>query len=371
MVTNRPPLVSILCLAYNQKNFIRETIEGFLMQKTNFSVEILINDDASSDGTKEIIEEYANKNDNVVGVFHQTNRYSSGERNLLIRYLLPKVQGRYIAVCDGDDMWTDPDKLQRQVNFLEENPDFSLVFHSVEVISDQKHGAVETVPNKTDDLTLERLVQDNFIPSNSVVYRARDAYNRMPTDFMPGDWYLHIFHARFGKIGFIDKPMAIYRTHTGGIWHGSSSPDLLFWKRYAQLQLNFFREVRQLFADDGIENRLYVDRAERIFILNIVNFYKNFGHDEIFFTNFFRTNSETLVRALSSLESQLGDAQGQIMKEAEAYRLSREELARKDDLLSTLESERDELLAAHSHGANYALHFAKDKFDRLLRRSHD
>ena len=121
-------LVSICCLAFNHEPYIRKCIEGFLMQKTCFSFEVLIHDDASTDKTAEIIREYEAKYPKIVkSIYQSENQYSKGIKVSQI-YQFPRAKGKYIAICEGDDYWTDPLKLQKQVDFLEKNEDYGLVY---------------------------------------------------------------------------------------------------------------------------------------------------------------------------------------------------------------------------------------------------
>lgn len=124
------PLVSICCLTYNHAPFIQKCLDGFLMQKTTFPIEILIHDDASTDGTDEIIKEYTRRYPNVIfPLFEEENKYShgyAGKMDIEFNYL--RAQGNYIAYCEGDDYWTDPYKLQKQVDFMESKPDCSVCF---------------------------------------------------------------------------------------------------------------------------------------------------------------------------------------------------------------------------------------------------
>jgi glycosyltransferase involved in cell wall biosynthesis len=120
------PLVSVCCITYNHEKYIRDAIEGFLIQKTNFPIEIIIHDDASTDSTADIVNEYAIKYPGLIVPIYQTeNQYSKGIKPWP-NFVFPRARGKYIALCDGDDYWTDPYKLQKQVEFLEENDDFSL-----------------------------------------------------------------------------------------------------------------------------------------------------------------------------------------------------------------------------------------------------
>lgn len=124
------PLVSICCVTYNHAPFIRKCLDGFLMQETSFSVEILIHDDASTDGTDEIIRDYTAKHpDKIFPLYEEENKYSNGYANKIDLFNYSRARGKYIAYCEGDDYWTDPLKLQKQVGFLETHPEYSVCWH--------------------------------------------------------------------------------------------------------------------------------------------------------------------------------------------------------------------------------------------------
>lgn len=126
------PLVSICCLTYNHAAFIRKCLDGFLMQQTSFPVEILIHDDASTDGTDDIVKEYTAKYpDKIFPLFETENKYSNGYKGKMdITFNYSRAKGKYIASCEGDDYWTDPLKLQKQVDFMESHTDYSVCFHA-------------------------------------------------------------------------------------------------------------------------------------------------------------------------------------------------------------------------------------------------
>lgn len=116
------PLVSICSITYNHALYIRQCLEGFLMQKTNFAFEVIINDDCSTDGTTEILKEYAEKYPHIIKpIFQQENQYQKGVRGMFQNIVLPRAHGKFIAICEGDDYWTDPLKLQKQVDFFQKN----------------------------------------------------------------------------------------------------------------------------------------------------------------------------------------------------------------------------------------------------------
>lgn len=135
----KTPLVSIICATYNQKKFIAQAIEGFLMQKVNFPIEIIIHDDASTDGTAEIVKTYEKKYPDLIkGIYQTENQYSKKVR-IWETILYPIARGKYIAECEGDDFWIDPQKLQKQVDFLEAHPDYSLVTHRYEMMTGENN----------------------------------------------------------------------------------------------------------------------------------------------------------------------------------------------------------------------------------------
>ena len=125
------PLVSICCLTYNHAPYIRDCLEGILAQQTNFPIEVLIHDDASTDGTDAIIRQYEQRYPNVIFPIYETeNQFNRGYAYKMdIEFNYTRARGKYIAYCEGDDYWTEPQKLQRQVDFMEAHPDYSVCFH--------------------------------------------------------------------------------------------------------------------------------------------------------------------------------------------------------------------------------------------------
>lgn len=147
------PLVSISCITYNHSNFIRECMDGFLMQKTNFPFEILIHDDCSTDGTKEIIENYAEKYPDIIKpLYEEENQYQNGKPAGSIVWNFPRAKGKYIAICEGDDYWTDPLKLQKQVDFLEAHQEYGMCYTNFNIYyqceGKQEYNLFDTNPKK-------------------------------------------------------------------------------------------------------------------------------------------------------------------------------------------------------------------------------
>ncbi len=251
----KSPMLSICCITYNHAGFIRQTLDGFVMQKTDFDYQIVIHDDASDDGTTEIIKEYAAKYpDLFVPIYQTENQYSKGKAPI-IDFMLDKLKGKYVAFCEGDDYWTDRSKLQKQVDFLEAHPDFSICFHPVKVVwedhsrEDSIFPTNEFIFNKH-VLELEDLLQRNFIQTNSAVYRWDLKKEEWPEkNFLPRDYMFHLIHAAKGKIGFLDDVMAVYRKHPGGVWNGCGKSDEWF-IRCGLLHARFYEIIQNKFGED-------------------------------------------------------------------------------------------------------------------------
>lgn len=244
------PLVTIICVTYNQEKYIAQALDSFLMQETNFDFEVLVHDDASTDKTTAIVKKYAQKHPDIIKpIFEKKNQYSQGKADF-IKDMHVAAKGKYLAQCEGDDYWIDPTKLQRQVDFLESHPDYAMCFHPVEVVFDKKEekNFIHPDPKQGKKFTVPELIKTNFIQSNSVMYKKQD-YKNVPHDVTPLDWYISLYHAQFGKIGFIDRVMSAYRRHHGGLWWASYKDNDIFWKQFGLTHLKFYSEVHKLYGE--------------------------------------------------------------------------------------------------------------------------
>jgi glycosyltransferase involved in cell wall biosynthesis len=220
------PVVSVFCITYNHVNFIRDAIEGFLMQETTFPVEIFIHDDASTDGTAEIVKEYAEKYPKLFWTVLQTeNQWSKGNKKILNDYL-QRQRGEFIALCEGDDYWISKEKLQKQVEVLEANPEASLVFHNAEV-KNYREGVVKSYifhsengkPIPCDTVETKDLLRDWFIPTASIVFRVYSNF-QIPQWFnncKSGDFPLQLILSTYGKFLYLNKLFSVHRLHSGGV----------------------------------------------------------------------------------------------------------------------------------------------------------
>lgn len=227
----REALVSVCVITYNHRNYISQCLESILMQQTNFPFEIILGEDESSDGTRELCIEYANKHDKIKLLLRSRKDviYINGKPSGRFNYIesAKAASGKYISICEGDDYWTDPHKLQKQVDFLEANPDYAICFHEAKKLYED--GTETLFNNIGHDATFNfyHLTQRNFISTASYVFRVHDHLHPLPGWFSKlsaGDWGLHLLNATKGKIFFMNECMSVYRIHSAGMW-SSMTPE--------------------------------------------------------------------------------------------------------------------------------------------------
>jgi glycosyltransferase involved in cell wall biosynthesis len=217
-VSQTTPKVSIWSITYNHVDYIEDCLEGILKQQTNFDFELIIGDDASTDGTSEILLDYAKKYPKIIKpIVHKTN---IGVFKNSIGHILPKLKGKYVAICEGDDYWIDPLKLQKQVDYLDNNSECALCFsHQLEV----NHLAKILNENKYEAKVYNTLdVVKGFIPgTQTILYRNFDCikyWMKRHENSPSQDRMLAYFCSLLGELHLIPELMAAYR-HTGkGVW---------------------------------------------------------------------------------------------------------------------------------------------------------
>jgi glycosyltransferase involved in cell wall biosynthesis len=217
-------MVSICCIAYNQEKFIADAIEGFLMQEVNFKYEILIHDDASQDGTADIIRSYEQKYPDLIKPIYQTvNQYSKGIK-VSSAFNRPRAKGKYVAFCEGDDYWTDPRKLQIQFDCLENNPDVVCCYHGDYVLKDNILNKESRIaPEYRRSYTsYEMMTAQVHISTLTIFYRNLDIFKDYPHEahfIKNGDTFLFSIMGQYGSGMYLPNiEPAIYRVHEGGIW---------------------------------------------------------------------------------------------------------------------------------------------------------
>lgn len=211
-------VVSIFMLTYNQEQCISQTIESVLMQKTNFTFQLVIGEDCSTDTTRIICEQYARDFGNKIKLL------TSPKKNigLIANYMrtIAACDGKYIAICDGDDYWIDAYKLQKQVDFLDRNPDYSIVYTAVKRLYPDGKMMDYTYKLNRNNLNFDNLIFDNFIYSVTALFRnVQNNGNTIPlwiSNFPFGDWQTYLWVLKDGsKIHFIDDITAVYRMNIG------------------------------------------------------------------------------------------------------------------------------------------------------------
>lgn len=210
-------------ITYNQDRYIAQAINSVLEQQTTFPIEIIIGEDCSTDDTRQIVEQLAAANPEVIQL-RLAEQNQGGKLNFV--GTLGQARGEYVVILEGDDYFTDPLKLQRQVEALDARPDWAICFHPARChYEGNLHGPAVT-PEGWDrsEATIIDLFDQNFIPTSGAMFRNR-LFPSLPTWFMnveAGDWALHILNAAHGNIGFLAEVMSAYRIHPAGTWSGRS-----------------------------------------------------------------------------------------------------------------------------------------------------
>lgn len=248
--------LTVVTTTYNQEKYIEKCIKGIVCQKTNFDFQFLISDDNSTDNTRKIIEKYKTLYPNMIRVIYRDKNLGPMENFI---QTLNEVHTEYVALCDGDDYWTDKNKLQRQVDFLDNNKDFTICFHRTKIFFDDNSREPVFHPiGIKKDLDLIDLCMNNTIPANTVVYRwiyrKKDSFiNDFPKGIVPGDYYVHLMHAAKGRIHYIPKQMSCYRRNSQGMWWEMTQPEL-------RSKFYYNNGLKMLKFYDEIENKLSLDK---------------------------------------------------------------------------------------------------------------
>ncbi|MGM0953483.1 MAG: glycosyltransferase [Pseudomonadota bacterium] len=250
------PLVSIVCITYNHAAFIEECIRGLLIQRTRFPFSITVYDDASTDGTPEILKTYRDLYPNLISLCLQSENQRSQGKKLYSDVVDLGSLAKYIARCEGDDYWTDPEKLQKQVGFLEDNPSYVLVTHNVHSVDE-----AGTLVSKNhlpefykDDFSAWDLMLGWAGPvTQSMVFR--NVLKELPPEFRRapnGDVFLATLLGQHGRSGYLDDiGPSMYRLHGGGVFSPLSVSDkfdmqslTFFWIYKYFKRTGQFREAR-------------------------------------------------------------------------------------------------------------------------------
>lgn len=207
------PLVSIVCHTFNHVNYIKDALNGFLMQSTDFAFEIILHDDASTDGTTEIVKEFAQSYPNIIVPIIQTeNQWSKGVRPSTNTF--PKAKGKYIAFCEGDDFWINENKIQKQYNYMIKNPKATLCFHDHVITNEEREVLkLDVLNNDVTKFNIEKIIDKWFISTQTIFFNKTYIIQSL-SDFkniVNGDWSFQLISAHHGDIVYLPDVLACYR----------------------------------------------------------------------------------------------------------------------------------------------------------------
>ena len=281
------PLVSVYCMTYNQEKTIGQAIESIVAQKTDFAFELIVHDDASTDGTADVVREYAARYPDIVRPIFQTeNQFKNC--NLIQTFIHPVSRGKYIAICEGDDYWIDPEKLQLQVERMESDPECTLCFHAVQQLH-ADDSVMHYRPLKSDCVVPTEMVIKRgglFCPTVSLMFR-RDVMDVWPDFRLQADVYDYpsqVLAAVMGRVQYIDRTMAVYRFATEGSWTAAHAGVV----DYSHVQ----NETEWLDAFDAYTERRYHDAV-------------NYHMAHMWFTEYRKTVDPAVKRIAKSYIRQL------------------------------------------------------------------
>lgn len=271
-------IVSIICYTYNQKQYIKDALEGFLKQKTIFPYEILIHDDASTDGTTEILKEYQKNNREVIRlILEKENQYSQG-KDLLKDIVLPYVKGKYLAFCEGDDFWIYENKLQKQFDLMEANPNISLCYHNALVYQEETDILKLNIENHSSGYIEDKDIiyaSKGWYPTASAFCRTQDVREQPDFKASTGDAALRTYMACRGDLYFINRAWSVYRDFATGSWNEKYRHSKKVAAQYIVDTVNYYTEFNKYSKGRFTKYfpLVYMGSVKRFFNVNYVKGY--------------------------------------------------------------------------------------------------
>ena len=258
--------VSVICPVYNHESFIEDALTGFLMQKTDFAFEVIIHDDASTDSTANIIREYQRRYPNIIKPIYQTeNQYSKG-RFKPVTYCISLLSGDFVALCEGDDYWIDANKLQKQLDICEKDPDISFVGHSAATLSVKtaQFHSVKIWNNRQyistlNDILTEERAYGQFSPTASYFIK-KEVFDNLPDWFVDapgGDEFLEYLSALQGKVVNLPDVMSVYRIENINAWNGSLNNNVDFRISFFMKRLSVLKRFKVMI---GFKEKKLIDK---------------------------------------------------------------------------------------------------------------
>ena len=265
--------VSVYCLAFNHEKYVGQTLEGFVNQITDFKFQVIVHDDASKDGTAAIIRSYEEKYPEIIKGIYQTENQHSQRIPITKKHILPNVIGKYVAICEGDDYWTDPYKLQKQVDMLEQNTDCFLCVHKTEEIyaNGEKSGTVfpkkEISAGRISSRDFLKLCQSYSFHTSSYMLRADEwkKYTMDPPEYRRvcdvGDEAYMLHFGQLGDVCYVSDIMSAYRRGVEGSWsdRNAKATDPARLAKHPIAMINTLKEF-----DKATENKYHDITAPRI-----------------------------------------------------------------------------------------------------------
>jgi glycosyltransferase involved in cell wall biosynthesis len=263
--------VSVLMITYNHEKYISSAIEGVLMQKTTFPIELVIGEDCSIDSTRTICEMYFRKSSNHINLLP-----SEANHGMIQNFIrtLEACKGEYIALCEGDDYWTDPLKLQRQVDFLESHLDYGMAYSKVKVFIEETNQYKKHCFGKSMS-SIEEMLLGNYIPTSTVLFRKKIYYSYLediqPYQFkwLMGDYPMWLYFVSESKIKFLDNIVSVYRILGNSVSHSNdTNRDLIFQRSTLEIKLFFMKRYNILKLERKIWEHYFSMRANKVILNN-------------------------------------------------------------------------------------------------------
>lgn len=270
-------MVTIRCITYNHEPYIRQCLEGFVMQKTSFRFEAIVHDDASTDGTAVIIKEYAEKYPDIIKpIFETENQYSKHDGSIR-RIMNEHTHGKYVAMCEGDDYWIDPYKLQKQVDFLNNNPDYILVYTDVEKVNQNSERVLRnSLRGASGDLSEYFFKKGNPIVTATVCLHSKyiidyeNYFHKTPFKMQMGDLPLWLYVSKLGKFKYFEEKTTAYRILKESASHSNSKDKMVSFVTNARDILLHFNEYYNI----GISEDVIYKNYYKSLIRNMATFQK-------------------------------------------------------------------------------------------------
>lgn len=263
-------MVSVICNAYNHEKYIADALKSFVMQKTNFPFEVLVHDDASTDGTADIIREYEKKYPEIIKPIYQTENQYSKKQQIVSKIQYGRVSGKYIAFCEGDDYWTDSLKLQKQFDAMEAHPEVDMCAHAANVIDAVTNKKIYRVmPGRKNcifNLSDVILGGGGFVATNSLFYR-RELLNDLPEfrRFLMLDYTLQMHGAMRGGMLYLKDNMSVYRSAVKNSWTDRMNKDKQSLKKHMEIIAQMLNIL-----DKDLDYK-YTDTIQKKIMLNELN----------------------------------------------------------------------------------------------------